>query len=1255
MLTTYPVMKKPFLFFILSLFSISFVHAYDFAVKNSDGVMIYYNKTGTNATVTYQVLHNSNYSGNVIIPNEVAYNGVTYAVTSIGNSAFYSCRELTSITIPNSVISIENYAFDSCSGLTSLTIPNFVTFIGKRAFGDCSGLTSLTIGRSVTFIGSHAFINCSGLTNVIIEDGTATLSFEDNSEFSSSPIKNLHLGRNITYPSESPFQGNTTLTTLTIGSSVTSIGNLAFYGCSSLTSPIIPNSVTSIGLYAFNDCRGLTELTIPSSVTSIGELAFSGCSGLTSLTIPNSVTSIGTGTFQGCSRVSSLTIPNSVTSIGDFAFANCSKLMELTIPESVSSIGECAFAGCIGLTSLTIPNSVTDIGKSAFSNCNKLTNVVIEDGTSTLFFDMYDSYSSNIFKDCPIESLYVGRNITYNYSPFRDKITLTSITIGNLVTSIDDYTFASCNMLKEMVVNNPIPVKIFENTFPYNIKTAIVYVPLKAYIVYFKTDIWKDMLLTGKDIDGTLYNLTQVHATEGESIITVNNEEEEIVLSKMGENITVSLKNEGANYIILINGIDYTDDFQNETVAFSPLSINHIYTYQFTPMNKIIVHLENSGTLIDSIGVANLNNVKELIISGDINGADILTIRKMTNLVSLDMTDATIVSGGGFYYQSYTTFDNTIGNYFFKDKTNLAIVKFPNTVTTIESYIFDGCIHLKSVYIPESVTSIGSYAFSDCSSLVSLTIPNSVISIGEYAFRNCSKWTWALVIPNSVTDIRDGTFQNCSRLNGALIIPNSVASIGNSTFSECRGLTSLTIPDSVIGVGDNAFQNCTGLTNITIPNSVSSIGNQTFSGCIELTSLTISNSVTSIGSSTFAGCSKLTSLSIPNSVISIGDAAFARCNRLVSIIIPNTVTTIGEYAFQNCSTLKNIILEDGTATLSFGTKNTSLTFENCPLESLYIGRDIFYDPYYSPFSSKTTLTSITIGNLATSIEGGAFQNCSGLTELTISNSVTFIGGDAFFGCSGLTELTIPNSITNIESGAFQNCNNLKNIVIEDGTTTLLFGTIYPSDNIFKNCPLDCLYMGRSISYSSNSPFCNKTTMKSITIGDLVTTIGGFTFSGCSGLTSLTISDLVSSIGEYAFSGCINLIEINSKNPIPPQAKGNTFQGVDKEKCALYVPVGSFTPYSQHTVWKQFLNMQEKDFSSENAINNIASDAEISAYITNFGIEIIGCNPMDKVSIYTITGQPVYNSIAGTGFISYPFQKGGVYIIHTPRKSLKVIY
>ena len=280
--------------------------AHDFEV---DG--IYYNILNDNEVeVTYKGDfiswdHNNTYFGDVTIPSTVTYNGTIYTVTTIGHAAFYSCTNLTGVTIPNSVTTIGDDALINCSGLTSLTIPNSVITIGDCAFAGCISLISVSIPNSVTTIGENAFESCIDLANV------------------------------------------------TIGNSVTTIGSGAFYGCSGLVSVTIPNSVINIGGGAFsgtpwynNQPDGLvyaglvayqykgtmpegTSITIREGTLGIAAFAFSHCSGLMTVTIPNSVTTIGSSAFYGCSGLVSVTIPNSVAFIGDDAFKDCSGLNDV--------------------------------------------------------------------------------------------------------------------------------------------------------------------------------------------------------------------------------------------------------------------------------------------------------------------------------------------------------------------------------------------------------------------------------------------------------------------------------------------------------------------------------------------------------------------------------------------------------------------------------------------------------------------------------------------------------------------------------------------------------------------------------------------------------------------------------------------------------------------------------------------------------------------------------------------------------------
>ena len=176
---------------------------------------------------------------------------IANSVTTIGDSAFYGCNSLTSVTIGNGVTSIGERAFDSCTSLTNITIPDGVTTIASVAFIGCTSLTSITIPDSVTSIGNRAFYNCTSLRSITIPDSMTLIA-------------------------SGTFEKCTGLTSITIHDQVTSISYDAFADCTSLTSITIPNSVTSIGRYTFYRCTALTSITFQGAAPTVGSEAFTG-------------------------------------------------------------------------------------------------------------------------------------------------------------------------------------------------------------------------------------------------------------------------------------------------------------------------------------------------------------------------------------------------------------------------------------------------------------------------------------------------------------------------------------------------------------------------------------------------------------------------------------------------------------------------------------------------------------------------------------------------------------------------------------------------------------------------------------------------------------------------------------------------------------------------------------------------------------------------------------------------------------------
>ena len=474
--------------------------AYDVAVKNEDGVTIYYNyiNDGKELEVTSGY---DRYIEKVMIPESVIVDGSTLKVTSIRNRAFSGCSGLTAIAIPASIESIGEDAFSGCSGLkkvivkdiaawcgisfeynfyqnkassnplsyarhlysdenteiTELVIPESVTSIGNAAFYGCSALTSITIPASIESIGVSAFYYCYGLEKVIVKDIAAwcDISFEYNfyqNDTSSNPLSYAHH----LYSDE-----DTEITELVIPESVTSIGNYAFYGCSGLTAITIPASVESIGNDAFYGCSGLTAITIPESVTRIGSCAFENCSGLTFVTIHGNSLSIENSAFFNCSALYSVTIYKGVTSIGGSAFSGCVGLMYVTIPEGVESIGSKAFYNCNRLTSIEIPEGVVSVGDQAFYNCSRMSSVTIPaslTGIGSGAFGGCYGLQKVVIKDiaawCGISfNTNTSNPLYYAGHLYSDENTeITDLIIPEGVSSIGNYAFEYCSSLTSVTL-----------------------------------------------------------------------------------------------------------------------------------------------------------------------------------------------------------------------------------------------------------------------------------------------------------------------------------------------------------------------------------------------------------------------------------------------------------------------------------------------------------------------------------------------------------------------------------------------------------------------------------------------------------------------------------------------------------------------------------------------------------------------------------------------------------------------------------
>lgn len=225
---------------------------------------VYSGTDGENLTWTLDENGTLTISGTGYVGYDMSYRGLfgevkkvvlEEGITVLGENAFHSFGNLTSISLPSTLEQIDGYAFAKCTKLEQIEIPEGVEYIGFHAFEGCKSLKQIRIPDSVTTICGNTFLNCTGLEQIHIPAG------------------------------------------------VTQIEGGAFAGCTGLRQITIPAGVMAIEEETFSGCTGLEVIAIPPGVTHIHDRAFAGCTGLKTVWIPATVQSLALDSFADCDNL----------------------------------------------------------------------------------------------------------------------------------------------------------------------------------------------------------------------------------------------------------------------------------------------------------------------------------------------------------------------------------------------------------------------------------------------------------------------------------------------------------------------------------------------------------------------------------------------------------------------------------------------------------------------------------------------------------------------------------------------------------------------------------------------------------------------------------------------------------------------------------------------------------------------------------------------------------------------------------------
>ncbi len=1110
-----------------------------------------------------------------------------------GYSAFYDQPKLAKITISPSVTDIPSYLFKDCKNLVTLTINGSLVKIPEHAFDGCN-ISSLILPNSVETISDYAFTNNVGMKSANI--GTAVKIIGNNA-----------------------FSGCTVLADITLGTSLQSIGNEAFMSVGSLAtswnSLIFPESLTSIGIKAFYG-SGLTDITIPNKVSTLGESCFAENKNLQTVFVGSGCQILPKNIFSGCSSLKQVHLSAGLLTIDDAVFANCTAMESISIPGTVAQVGN-----------LQWWKYKTDCSELPFYNCTSLKRVRFEDGVQPIVLGSHNyggnstsqnylAYNKGLFSSCPLEEVYVGRNITYlknvdysfesyphayGYSAFYDQPKLAKITISPSVTKIAPYlfyknaaitmtelpkvkeigrsAFEECSKLTTLNLGQALETVgdcAFQNctnvtklTFP-DATTAIGSSAFARCSSVTEITVGQGLKSVGDNSffdcgSFTALVLPDKFTTMGGSAFEGCRK---LTNAKLGQSLTSVPERAFKNCIAL-------------SEMNLPATVKSIGDQAFYNDSTIAVVTMREG--LETIGNEvfwNNSGVRSFVIPGTVQTIGTNSFYGCTNTSTLRFKDGDGILTIDTKKTRSRKIDDMLSNISssydrerYEDRKYDYFYDCPIKTLYLGrnlKYDYSGSVSIYKKVGDKKWNSEtrASAPFVNSTTLARVTVGPKVTFVYNHLCDGCSNLT-NVVLGNALQDINGYAFANCVKLPN-ISYPASLATIGNYAFANCKVLTSTSFQeasDHELKIYNASFKDCVSLSEVYFPGQLSLLNDSTYQGCTALKDVVFNKNEQY------------------QPTLTIGNYTFAQCSLINALSFPGRLKSIGDYTFSDCTYLTNLTFEDSNEAVTLGSGATGETdrrymlplFGNSNLTSLYMGRNIDYselaDCSYSPFYNQQFLTdvrfsqagtvtyckdyllykvnnceSLILPESLTTIGNWTFRGMSKLGGIVIPNAVTTIGTYAFADdialesaklstscpwlkeglfseCGKLQAITIPMVVNKMDTQMFTNCTSLASVTFDDDKDLIemAYGSSYANNGLFRDCPVETLYLGRWLSYNtevpSRSPFYSIAELKNLTLGKYLKVVDKYMFSYCTGLENVYVPDNITSINMWGFRGC----------------------------------------------------------------------------------------------------------------------------------------
>ena len=1002
--------------------------------ENKDAIRVIYN-TPEMQNGVYEIA-----AGIKEIPNG-AFKGVTdlkkiiipASVEKIGQHAFQGCTSLVEVEFKSgsNLTTLDFYTFDSCKNLTTINLPESITRINDYVFRNCVSLAKITLPAELQYIGSYTFSAC-GLTEITIP-GTVELG------------------------SEATFQGCEALLKVTLEEGFETLGAGSFDGCINLSTIKFPSTLKGVTMSAFSN-TGVKALDF----SQFGEdfiidmNAFTGCRNLESVVLPKGIKKI-TSAFSKCPKLAYIngntvagvidTLPNSIEEFGTNAFQGCNALIEVKIPRNVEMLGDTSFGGgfttntyaytfdsCENLERVILPNNLRYIGYAAFSYCPKLKEVV---GLENVI-----SINGNAFIDCvslvgsipeggtePVVNLASAQNI--GKSAFQGCVNIKTL-LASVAQSITDHAFADCTSLATVDIGNDLKLLtayLFENC------TSLKTVKIPDTVTLMNTGVFMGSGIetitipagyTRLNMDSIFENCANLkEVVFAGDVFAIGGPGERSGQTKNIFKGCTSLKSITLPNTLLLLGDGVFEGSGLESIEIPELvsSISGTAFADCASLTEIKVNENNSFYKAQAGALYSASGSLVCYPAGLAYGDGTLVVNADTKLVGSALRGVNITKV--IVEEGVTKIPAAM----FSGMTNLQEVQLPTTLTEIGANAFANCVNLTTISIPDSVTTIGSYAFQNTTALQSVSI-NGVTSLGTYAFQNSG--ITAITLPAAITAIPNYAFDGTANLQ-TVTLQGELTSIGQYAFRN-SGVLSLAVTDALTKIDKYAFQGSM-ISSFEMPDSVTSVSDYAFENCTNLQTLRLSagmtnwsyyltyptsSSVTAI-KGVFKGCTSLTNLTIPEGITDIGQEMFMNCTGLQSVTLP--------------ASLRNLAYVQ-PVTVALADSNNSSAFEGCTsLQTVTFSGNNLEIIGQKAFAGCTSLQTISLPDSVKVISRYVFNDCTSLQSVELSENLLMIGQDAFAGCTSVTEIVIPKGVK-LSNFVFSGWTAEQTIKFEDSAYTV---------------------------------------------------------------------------------------------------------------------------------------------------------------------------------------------------------------------------